>query len=437
LVSAVLRFAVMPISFIRDNGRIVKPRRMPNDRSFGRHVWRAVGRDGLSPVPWMPRRPAALQPRGISLPVSRSLPPAVRLCYTLRQRNAHTKEDRSMRGFGSDNSSGVHPDVLHALGAANVDHAAGYGDDPWTERAVELFRREFGREIEVLFVLTGTGANVVSLGSLCRSYEAAICTMVSHLHMDECGAPEHTAGCKLLLVDAPDGKIVPKHIRSHLHFAGVEHHAQPRVVSVTQSNELGLVYTPDELRAIADIAHENGLYVHMDGARLANAAVSLGVSLAETTAEAGVDVLSFGGTKNGLMFGEAVAFFNPELGKTARYVRKQTTQLASKMRFIAAQFEALLTDGLWERNARHANAMAALLAERAAAVPGVRLVRPVEANEVFAVMPPAAIDALLERVFFYVWNHEAHEVRWVTSFDTTEEDIDQFVGHLRETVGTG
>jgi len=339
-----------------------------------------------------------------------------------------------MRGFGSDNSSGVHPDVLRAIGAANVDHAAGYGDDPWTERAVALFRREFGRDVEVLFVLTGTGANVVSLGSLCRSYEATICTAVSHLHIDECGAPEHTAGCKLLVVDAPDGKLTPEHVRAYLHYAGDEHHAQPRVVSLTQSNELGLVYTPDELQAIADVAHENGLYVHMDGARLANAAVSLGVSLAETTIEAGIDVLSFGGTKNGLMCGEAVVFFSPELADTARYVRKQSTQLASKMRFIAAQFEALLTDGLWERNARYANAMAALLAQRAAAVPGVRVVRPVEANEVFAVLPPAAIEVLLERVFFYVWDRDANEVRWVTSFDTTEDDIDRFIGDLREAV---
>ncbi len=340
-----------------------------------------------------------------------------------------------MRGFGSDNSSGVHPDVLRAIGDANVDHAAGYGDDPWTRRAVALLRREFGREVEVLFVLTGTGANVVALGSLCRSYEAAICTSVSHLHVDECGAPEHTAGCKLLMVDASDGKVTPEHVRAHLHFAGDEHHAQPRVVSVTQSNELGLVYTPDELRAIADVAHANGLFVHMDGARLANAAVSLDVSLAETTVEAGVDVLSFGGTKNGLMFGEAVVFFNPELAGSARYVRKQSTQLASKMRFIAAQFEALLVDGLWERSARHANTMAALLAERAAEVPGVRIARPVEANEVFAVLPPAAIDALLERAFFYVWDHAAHEVRWVTSFDTTEEDIDRFVDCLGDVVG--
>lgn len=342
-----------------------------------------------------------------------------------------------MRGFGSDNSSGAHPEVLRALESANIDHAAGYGDDPWTEKAISRLRREFGQDAEVLFVLTGTGANVVALGSLCRSYEATICTSVSHLHVDECGAPEHTAGCKLLLVDAPDGKLTPEHVRAHLHYAGVEHHIQPRVVSVTQSNELGLVYTPDELRALAEVAHANGLYVHMDGARLANAAVSLGITLAEATVEAGVDVLSFGGTKNGLMFGEAVVFLTPGLAGAAKYLRKQSTQLASKMRFIAAQFDALLTDGLWERSARHANAMASLLAERAASVPGIRIVRSVEANEIFAVMPPATIDALLEQVFFYVWDHDANEVRWVTSFDTTEEDIDRFIERLENVMSRG
>ncbi len=335
-----------------------------------------------------------------------------------------------MRGFASDNSSGVLPEVMAALAEANVDHAVAYGNDPWTAAATEAIQAEFGPNSEVFFTLTGTGANVVALGTLCRSFEGVICTTVSHLHVDECGAPERVAGCKLIPVDCPDGKLRPEDIDALLHTIGDEHHIQARVVSLTQCNELGLVYSLEEIRAIAELAHANGLYVHMDGARFANAVVSLNTTAAAMTREVGVDVVSFGGTKNGLMFGEAVVFCTPGLARNAKFVRKQSTQLASKMRFVAAQFSALMKDGLWLKAAANANATAAMLAERASGLNGVRLTRDVQANEVFARIPHDIIAPLQEHAFFYVWDSAVNEVRWVTSFDTTEDDVNAFVERL-------
>ena len=334
--------------------------------------------------------------------------------------------------FASDNNSGVHPKVMEALARANAGHAVAYGDDPFTERARASFKEVFGEGAEAFFVFNGTGANCTALASLVRPWQAVVCSDCAHINVDECGAPEHFVGAKLYVEPGADGKIGPEAVLRHAHCFGFEHHSQPGAVSITQATELGTVYSVWEIRAIADAAHGLGLAVHMDGARLANAAVALGTGLRELTVDAGVDVLSFGGTKNGLMFGEAVVFLGPRGADTYKYVRKQGMQLHSKMRFIAAQYEALLTDELWRENAERSNAMARLLAELAGAVPGVEITRPVETNGVFARIPKAAIAPLRERHFFYTWNEERGEVRWMASFDTTEDDVRAFVGVLGE-----
>ena len=339
------------------------------------------------------------------------------------------------RGFASDNNSGVHPEILRALVTANTGHTTAYGDDPYTRRAVDQFKAHFGPDIAVYFVFLGTGANVLALAAAARPFHAVICADTAHIQVDECGAPEKFTGCKLLTVPAADGKLTAEGIADHLHGMGFEHHAQPRVVSITQATELGTVYTPKEIREITDFAHENRLIVHMDGARLANAAVRLNAELRELTTDVGIDLLSFGGTKNGMMYGEAVVFFNTELAENFKYIRKQGMQLASKMRFISAQFEALLSSGLWRKNAAHANAMAKMLARLAENVPGVRITRPVEANGVFAVIPREAIPILQADFFFYVWREETAEVRWMTSFDTTPEDVMTFVERMKQAVG--
>jgi len=338
------------------------------------------------------------------------------------------------KGFASDNNSGVHPEVLEAMADVNRGHTVAYGDDAYTEAARETFRQVFGEDIDVFFVFTGTGANVLSLQALTRSYQAVVCAKTAHIHEDECGAPEKFTGCKLLTIPTETGKITPDGVRPFLHSIGFEHHAQPAVVSITQATEVGTVYRPDEIRDLTDFAHDHGMRVHMDGARICNAAAALDLPLRDVTGDAGVDVLSFGGTKNGLMYGEAVVFFDASLGENFRYIRKQGTQLASKMRFMAAQFQAFFSNDLWLRSARHANRMARLLAERVADIPGVRITREVEANGVFAVLPRESIPVLQESFFFYVWDEERSEVRWMTSFDTTEEDINGFSDLLRKTL---
>ena len=328
-----------------------------------------------------------------------------------------------IRGFASDNCSGVHPEVLRAIQDANVGHIRSYGDDHWTDQAVSIFKEHFGDGIEVFFVWNGTGANVVGLSTALRPFEAVICAETSHINTDECGAPERFTGCKLIDIPRRDGKLRPRDIEANVGGLGDMHHVQPRIVSITQSNELGLVYSLEETRALAKTAHRHGLYLHVDGARISNAAASLNRNLRELTRDCGVDVLSFGGTKNGMMYGEAIVIFNPELHGRARFLRKQSMQLASKMRFIAAQFTAMLSDDLWLRNARHANAMASLLGHLVSEVPGARLARNVEANGVFAILDREVIDALLEKYFFYVWDESTNEVRWITSFDTAEDDV--------------
>ena len=336
------------------------------------------------------------------------------------------------RGFASDNNAGVHPRVMEALREANEGHAAAYGDDPFTGRAVARLREHFGGGAEVFFVFGGTGANVLALQAMTRPHHAVVCAATAHVYVDECGAPERFAGCKLLPVGTPDGKLRPEQVEPLLARAGVQHHVQPRVVSVSQPTELGTVYTPEELKALSEFARGRGLLLHVDGARLANAAAHLGLGLRE--AAAGADALSFGGAKNGMMYGEAVVFFDRGLAEGFRFVRKQCAQLPSKMRFVAAQFTALLGEDLWRETAAHANRMAQTLASGLRAIPQVRITQPVESNAVFAVLPRESIPRVQERFFFYVWNEQTDEVRLMCSFDTTEEDVAELLSVIREAV---
>jgi threonine aldolase len=341
------------------------------------------------------------------------------------------------RGFASDNAATVHPEVLAAIAAANRGHAYGYGHDPLTRALEQRFREELGETARAYPVWGGTAANVLSLRATCRPWEAVICAPSAHLNVDECGAPEAIAGTKLLVAEAEDGKLAPGSVERMIDRLGDEHAVQPRLVSVSQCTELGTVYTVEELRALAEVAHAHGLLLHLDGARLANAAAALGVPLRALSTDAGVDLLSFGGTKNGLLGAEAVVFLAPGLGDGFEYLRKQSLQLASKMRFLAAQLHALLSDQLWLRCASHANAMAALLARRVQGVPGVTVTRPVQTNAVFARLPRAAIAALQRRYDFYVWDERSDEVRWMCAWDTTPEDVEEFAAAVREAAGGG
>ena len=338
------------------------------------------------------------------------------------------------RGFASDNNSGMHPEILAALSAANEGHAVGYGGDQLTEMAVNQFKQEFGQQTDVYFVFNGTGANVLGLSTLTHSFHSVICAETAHIQVDECGAPEKFTGCKLLPVETIGGKITPKGIAKYLHGFDFEHHSQPKAISISQVTELGTVYSVDEIKAITTLAHQYGLFVHMDGARLANAAVALNLPFRAFTVDAGVDVLSFGGTKNGMMLGEAVLFFNPELSGNAKYIRKQSMQLYSKMQFVSAQFLAYFNNELWKRNASHSNRMAKLLEQEIRQIPALQLTQEVEANGVFAIVPPEIIPQLQEKYFFYMWDEHRSEVRWMTSFDTQEEDIYNFVALIKSMV---
>ena len=340
----------------------------------------------------------------------------------------------SKRSFASDNNAGVHPEIIKAIKAANDGHVLAYGNDAFTARATKLFQKHFGPDIAVYFVFGGTGANVLGLKAITKSYQTIICAETAHVHVDECGAPENFTGCKLVLVPTTDGKLRVEQIKPLLYGVGVEHHVQPGVISISQATEMGTVYTKKELKTLASFAHDNGMLLHVDGARIANAAVSLGVAFREITTEAGVDVLSFGGTKNGMMYGEAVVFFDQNLAVDFKYFRKQGMQLPSKMRFITAQFEALLSGNLWRRNAMHANRMAQILGSELAKLSQIKITQPVETNGVFAVIPKKYIPALQKKYFFYVWDEEISEVRLMASFDTTEEDIRDFVKFVRKTV---
>ena len=334
------------------------------------------------------------------------------------------------RDFASDNNAGVHPEVLRALTEANQGHTPAYGGDEYTARAEARFREIFGEETSTFFVFGGTGANALALRHMARSYEGVVCAASSHINMDECGAIEATAGRKLLTVPSSDGKVTVDAISIGNSDRGDVHRVRPRVLSLSQATEYGTVYQHEELRTLCDAAHAAGMLVHMDGARLANAAVALGIGLREVTRDAGVDVVSFGGTKNGLLGAEAVVVFNPELTRGLAPLRKQMLQLASKMRFLSVQFEALLSDDLWHRSAAHANRMAALLAGKVRELPGLTITQLVETNAIFAQLPAAAIERLLRTHRFSIWNPSTNEVRWMTSFDTTEDDVNEFAAAI-------
>jgi threonine aldolase len=334
--------------------------------------------------------------------------------------------DPAERGFASDNYAGAHPEILEALMVANGGHVGAYGADVYTEAATAVFQSHFGEQAEVFFVMNGTGANVISLQAMTKRWDAVICADSAHINVDECGAAEKVAGLKLLTVPTPDGKLTPELIDVHAWGFGDQHHAQPKVVSITQSTELGTLYTPAELTELSAHAHQLGLRMHLDGARIANAAAALDVPLRDFTTDAGIDVLSFGGTKNGLLYGEAIVVLNPSVVDGMMFLRKAAMQLSSKMRFIAVQFEHLLGGDLWLRSARHANAMAARLVAAVKDIDGVQLTREVRANAVFAILPPAVTARLQERFHFYTWSEHTGEVRWMCSFDTTERDIDDF-----------
>lgn len=338
------------------------------------------------------------------------------------------------RGFGSDNHSGISPEVLQAIANANVEHALAYGDDEYCARVEKLFKEHFGPQTKAYFVFNGTGANVLNIDIMCRSHHAVVCADSAHINVDECGAPQRIVGCKLLTVPTPDGKLTPELVKTQLHGFGFEHHSQPKAISIAQSTELGTLYTLDEIRALANLAHEYNMYLHMDGARLANAAVALNCTFKEMTTDCGVDCLSFGGTKNGLMMGESVVLLNPLLDDNVKYRRKQMSQLCSKMRFVAVQFEAYLQGDLWRRNAEHSNRMAKLLYEGLKDVPQVKVMYPVQVNSVFAQLPHDAWHQLLNDYFFYDWDESNDVVRWMCSFDTTEEDITQFVDAIKKVV---
>ena len=341
---------------------------------------------------------------------------------------------KPVRSFASDNNATIHPEILEAISAVNQGHTVGYGNDRYTDSAVRRFKEHFGKDTEVFFVFNGTAANCLSLKALTESYHAVVCPESSHIYTDECGAPEKFTGCKLVPLSTVDGKLTIESVRGAYHDIGDQHHVQPRVISITQATETGRVYKPSEIRALARFAHERNMFLHVDGARIANAAASLRQTLRQATRDLGVDVLSFGGTKNGAMGAEAVVFFDRKLAQDFLYRRKQGMQLASKMRFISAQFEALLTNDLWLRNARHANRMARLLEKEIRKIPQLKIVYPVEANGVFVKIPRGTLARLRKRYFFYVWSEEDSVVRWMCSFDTTEEDVKQFAKFVAETV---
>jgi threonine aldolase len=343
--------------------------------------------------------------------------------------------DPDYRGFASDNYAGIHPEVLAAIAAANEGHQVAYGDDLYTARLQEVMAEHFGADVEAFPVFNGTGANVLGLQSMLPRWGAVICTQTAHVHTDENAAPERVAGLKLLTVPTPDGKLTPELVDREAWGWGDEHRAQPLAVSITQTTELGTAYTGAEIRAIADHAHEHGMTLHMDGARVSNAAAHLGVKLREFTTDAGVDVLSFGGTKNGLMFGEAVVVLNPAASDGLTYLRKFNMQLESKMRFVSAQLIAILSDDLYLRSAGHANAMATRLRDAVEGLPGLTISQKTQSNAVFAILPPGVADRLRQNFRFYDWDPATGEVRWMCAFDTTEADVDAFAAALREELG--
>lgn len=338
------------------------------------------------------------------------------------------------KGFGSDNHCGAHPKILEALIAANSGHMPSYGTDEISEQAITEFRKHFGKDTEVYFVFNGTAANTLALRALTQSYNSAFCTDISHVQNDECGAPEILGHCKLVPLLSKNGKLTAEQISENLIRRGDQHATQVKVVTITQPTEYGTVYTLKEIKDIVDVAHKNGLYVHVDGARLPNACVSLGCTFRELTTDLGVDIISFGGTKNSLVFGEAVLILNKNLARDFKYIRKQYMQLPSKSRFIAAQFLALFKNDLWKENAEHILKLAKLLRDEVKEIAHVKVTQNVESNAVFAIIPKEVYKKVCEKFFFYVWDEKTYECRWMISFDTTEDEIREFVKLIRQSL---
>lgn len=339
-----------------------------------------------------------------------------------------------MRSFGSDNNSGVHPRLMQAIIDANCNHTIGYGDDDWTREAENAVKKLLGKDdIEPYFVFNGTGANVIALQACTLPFHSIICASTAHIAVDECGAPTKFTGCPLKEIDTPDGKLTPELVRPLLHGFGVEHHSQPKVIAISQTTEMGTAYTPGEIKALADLAHEHGMYLFIDGTRIANACAFLNVSLKEMTVDCGVDIFTFGGTKNGLMMGEVLVPLRKELAENIKYYRKQTTQLYSKMRFISAQFIPYFNEGIWLENAKKSNASAQKLAAEMRKA-GVELTQEVQSNAVFFILSEEKTNKLRERYFFYDWNEARNERRLVCSWDTTEEDIAGFISYLQSII---
>jgi threonine aldolase len=338
------------------------------------------------------------------------------------------------RGFASDNHSGAHPKIIDAIVKANIDHQIAYGYDKYTKRSIKKFKEHFGKDIDVYFVYNGTAANVLGIKTVACSFNSIICAETAHLNVHECCAPEKFIGCKLNTIKTKNGKITLNKIKDYIIGLGDEHRAQPKVISITQPTELGTIYSINELKELTNFAHENNMFVHVDGARLCNAAVSLNVSLKDITKNVGIDILSFGGTKNGMMYGEAVIFFENDISKDFPYIRKQGMQLSSKMRFIAVQFESLLSNDLWKKNALHSNKMALLLYKNIKGVSKIKITQKVETNAIFAIVPKYFIKLLKEKYFFHVFDEKLSMVRWMCSFDTTEEDVINFASYIKEII---
>ena len=338
-------------------------------------------------------------------------------------------------GFGSDNHSGIHPDIIKAIETANNDYTIAYGDDKYTQRAIKKFKEHFGNDIDVYFVYNGTAANILGLKTITDSFNSIICAEVSHLNVHECCGPEKFTGCKLITIPTNDGKLTVNQLKPYVIGFGNPHMAQPKVISLTQPTEFGTVYTSKEIRELSNFAHKNRMLIHMDGARLCNGAANLNLGMKDITGDVGVDVLSFGGTKNGMMFGEAVVFFNKKLSENFTFIRKQGMQLASKMRFISVQFEAFLSNDLWLKNARKANDMAKILCKELRDIPEVKITQKVQTNAIFAIIPKKYIAPLKKRYFFHVTNEQTSEVRWMCSYNTSKEDIINFTETIRRILG--
>ncbi len=338
----------------------------------------------------------------------------------------------NMRSFGSDNHSGVHPAIINAISNANINHCIAYGDDPWTENAISRFKEFFGDNIHVFFVFNGTAANVLSINTMLKPFHSVISATTSHIHKDECGALEKVAGNKMQLIPTEHGKLSVELLEKHINFDEAEHHVQPKMITISQPTEVGTLYTIEELKALTDFAHKHEMYVHMDGARLSNAAAALKSDFKAFTKDVGIDILSFGGTKNGMLLGESIVVFDHPDPESIKYYRKQNMQLGSKMRYFSAQFIEFLSNDLWKSNAEHANNMASYLADSIKHLKKIEPVHPVETNGIFAYVHPEIVKKLQEDFFFYIWDEEKSVVRWMTSFDTTKEDIEKFATRIEE-----